>query len=512
MSAPRTASTAATTPRPRYAQGDLVAGKYLLERLIGEGGMGAIWLALNMDLDAPVAIKLLAGESAPVEAAARLRREARAEARLEHRAIVRVFDCGETESGDPFIVMEFLEGQSLADLLDEERTISVVAAIKMLLPVIDGMAVAHEEGIIHRDIKPENIFLSRGPRHVQPKVVDFGIAKLDRWDPNPGITIQGTVIGSPSYMAPEQARGLNDVDHRADIWAVCAVLYEAVAGGAPFRGDTYNAILRSIVEDDITPLTKVGPDEAALWTVLERGFAKDRTRRFQTMRELGVALANVLVRRGITEDICGDPIAAVWGVPALPGDGASLVGAAGSPPSPLSPLRQPVLAAQLPEWGSTGSQQVAPTSTSGVVTPSPAARERRRGVFSPSTLAAVVLAALAAAGLAMWREPAPRETTAALSLDRPNAPAPNAPPAPAPESSIAPPNVAPVAVAVVQPRTNAPSSVQGPRKPKATKRHGWPQAPESSKIRSAQADDSQERIIRADAATLTELGLKAPYR
>jgi serine/threonine-protein kinase len=300
---------------PSYVKGAFVADKYLLEQVLEEGGMGSVWLAHNIDLDAPVAIKLVRFDAANQEAADRLRREARVEARLEHRAIVRVFDCGETEKGDPFIAMELLHGMSLAAALDQRGPMSMTTAVQILLPVIDGLSAAHDKGIVHRDIKPSNIFLATASRRIQPKVLDFGIAKLDQWSPNPRITLDGTVIGSPSYMAPEQARGCTDVDHRADIWAICAVLYESITSSPPFRGRTYNSILRSIVEDDVAPLTMDSDAARALWPILERGFSKDRERRFQSMRDLGTALAQFLIAQGVDDDVCGDRLATTWALP-----------------------------------------------------------------------------------------------------------------------------------------------------------------------------------------------------
>ncbi|HEX7671781.1 MAG TPA: protein kinase, partial [Polyangiaceae bacterium] len=502
--------------RPRYVPGDLIAGKYLLGKLIGEGGMGSVWLAQNMDLDAPVAIKLLSGDVAPIEAAARLRREARAAARVEHRAIVRVFDCGETEHGDPFIVMELLEGRTLADVLDGKQALSVISAIQLMLPIIDGLSTAHDHGIVHRDIKPENIFLAQGARNVQPKVVDFGIAKIDRWDPNPGITLQGTVIGSPSYMAPEQARGLDDVDHRSDIWAVCAVLYEAVAGQPPFRGETHNAVLRSIIEEEVTPLTSMGGDEAALWTVLERGFAKDRFQRHQTMRELGTALAAVLLGRGMLEDICGDPIASTWGIRALPAHDAPLHGLGGSETSPASRSIRLPADPPSPAW------RPAPTSTSGVETPSGVVRRRPRSVLFPS-LAALALVGLTATALSRWNAPAP-PTAAVRAPLAPEATNPEpAPPTPevtpiaatrlAASVTGAPPSLRPMEIAVKKPLTLE----QQPARPKRAKtHHGWPQASDTASVLAAlpQVPASNDLALsraRSDRVTGSLLGLKDPY-
>lgn len=354
--------------------------------------MGSVWLARNIDLDAPVAIKLARFDPAHPEVAVRLTREARIEARLEHRAIVRVFDCGETDGGDPFVVMERLDGMSLALALELAAPMSVTLAVRILLPIIDGLSAAHAMGIVHRDIKPGNIFLARATRHIQPKVLDFGIAKLDGWNPDPKITLEGTIIGSPAYMAPEQARGLGDVDHRADIWAVCAVLYESIAKSPPFRGDNYNAILRSIVEDDVPPLATRHDAAGHLWPILVRGLSKDRERRYQSMRDLGAALAQFLQGQGVTDDFCGDSLATTWARPSNPEflPEETLEGTCDA--SLPARIHWPLLKGSADSIAGTARTEYArgrgPTSTSGVVTVAArgrleqSGRRARRAFFS----------------------------------------------------------------------------------------------------------------------------------
>src|SRR5262245_61006460 len=227
-----------TVPKPNesiapYNPGDVVAAKYRLQRLLGEGGMGAVWSAHNVALDSPVAIKLIRGETDREALSQRLQFEARAAARLGHPAIVRVFDIGQTERGDPFIVMELLEGESLAARLDRESRVPGIEAVQLLLPIADALRAAHAKGIVHRDIKPDNILISTEGDVVQPKLVDFGIAKLEQAPGGSQLTQQGVVVGSPDYMSPEQARGDDVIDYRTDIWAFCVCLYEAVTGRLP---------------------------------------------------------------------------------------------------------------------------------------------------------------------------------------------------------------------------------------------------------------------------------------
>ncbi|MET0594072.1 MAG: serine/threonine-protein kinase, partial [Polyangiaceae bacterium] len=239
----RTVNTS-NAPRP-YAPGTLISQKYELIRMLGEGGMGAVWVARNIALDAHVGLKLIRAEvSKNVPGVqGRLLQEARAAASLGHPAIIRVFDFGTTERGDPFIAMELLHGESLADLLQRKGKVTPTRAVQTLLPIIDALATAHRTGIVHRDLKPDNIFLSHeaGGR-LQPKVLDFGIAKAER-SVSPHLTREGTVLGSPAYMSPEQARGIGDVDARSDIWALSIVLYQVLTGELPFVAENSNALL-----------------------------------------------------------------------------------------------------------------------------------------------------------------------------------------------------------------------------------------------------------------------------
>jgi serine/threonine-protein kinase len=188
--------------------------------------------------------------------------------------------------------------------------VAPVKAVQIVLPVLDGLAMAHARGIVHRDLKPENILLARESGRTQPKIVDFGIAKTDLGVSKNTLTRQGTAVGSPGYMAPEQARGSETIDSRADVWAVCIVLYECVTGRPAFLGENYNALMRAIVEDDVVPITKVAAGDSELWTILERGLQKDPAARWLSARELGRALAEWLMRHDVDVDISGERLGA----------------------------------------------------------------------------------------------------------------------------------------------------------------------------------------------------------
>jgi eukaryotic-like serine/threonine-protein kinase len=302
--------------KKNYEAGEQIAGKYLLKQKLGEGGMGAVWRAYNETLDVDVAVKLIRAEEVDsVEGGAhlgdRLLQEARAAARLGHPAIARVFDFGTTDRGDPFIVMELLKGEDLADTLARRGQIAATKAVATLLPIAHALEAAHSQGIVHRDIKPENIFLARSADgRVQPKLVDFGVAKIDRAK-NHRLTQTGAMLGSPIYMSPEQARG-DDVDRQADVWALCVVLYEMITGRPPFEGKNYNALLFSIISDEPVSITAFGAGDDELWEVVRRGLAKDPAQRWPSMQLLGASLARWSLARNVLEDITGASITAQW--------------------------------------------------------------------------------------------------------------------------------------------------------------------------------------------------------
>ncbi len=306
---------AAAPPKPRreFKAGDVIHDRYELVRPLGEGGMGVVWIAQSLMLDVPVAIKLIHADLRGTAVAERMAREARAAAKLGHPAIARVLDFGKTADNQPYMAMELLHGESLADALDKTTRLSATKAIQSLLPIADGLATAHDKGIVHRDLKPDNIFLARDEvGRVQPKLLDFGIAKSELDDVDRKLTQEGTLLGSPDYMSPEQAYGQDDIDHHSDIWQFCVVLYECITGRVPFVGKNYNALLRSITKDDPQPITDFAAGDAALWRVIERGLKKDKLQRWSSMWELGEALALWLYEQGVREDVTANSLRKTW--------------------------------------------------------------------------------------------------------------------------------------------------------------------------------------------------------
>ena len=271
----------------------VIGGKYRLGRLIGEGGMGAVYEAEHTGLAVRVAVKLL-NESftSDAKAVSRFRREARAAAAIRHPNIVEVTDTGTDEDGIPFIVMEMLEGESLSGLLRRERVLSPVTAVILTSQILAGLSAAHAKGVVHRDLKPGNILLARqADGGYVVKILDFGISKFFADNVPQDVTAAGAVIGTPRFMAPEQAVGHPDLDARVDLYSVGVLLYRMVTGRLPFNARTPEGIIQALLEGKATPPREIQPDLLpALETVVLKGMAANRELRFQDARQFIQAL------------------------------------------------------------------------------------------------------------------------------------------------------------------------------------------------------------------------------
>ncbi len=276
--------------------GDLLAGKYRVERVLGEGGMGVVIAATHLQLGQRVAVKLMRREVINDEAVERFLREARALVRLRSEHVARVIDVGETEDGVPFMVMDYLEGSDLSEIVHRRGALPVKDAVEYLLHACEAIAEAHAAGIIHRDLKPANLFLTRAPDGSDSiKVLDFGISKSiepDDGAPAKKLTGTTTVFGSPAYMSPEQMRSARDADARSDIWSLGVILYELLAGVIPFDGETYPDLVLAVNMQTPIALSKRRSDvPSGLEAATFRCFEKKRDARFASVADLAEAIA-----------------------------------------------------------------------------------------------------------------------------------------------------------------------------------------------------------------------------
>jgi serine/threonine protein kinase len=286
------------TSVPPIEPGSVVAGRFHLDRLIGEGGMGTVWAATHTVTRKPVALKLLKPERASdPNLRQRFEREARAACAVRHPNIVEIHDVLTLEDGTPIMVMELLEGESLGTRLDRER-LEVAEFARLMQQVISAVGTAHASGIVHRDLKPDNIFLVRDPEGgISVKVLDFGIAKVMSTSAEAGqtggLTGTGAMLGTPYYMSPEQIFGERDIDHRADVWALGVIFYECLAGQRPTQADNIGQILKIITTDAIVPLERLAPwVPADLCRLIGRMLSRDRLARPSTLTEVRATLAH----------------------------------------------------------------------------------------------------------------------------------------------------------------------------------------------------------------------------
>lgn len=240
--------------------GQILQAKYRLERELGRGGMGSVWLAQHLTLHSQVAIKLIDPEIAQnPEALARFLREAQAAASLRSPHVVQILDHG-VDEGVPFIVMELLDGESLAKRLERVQRLSPQETSRIMTQVARAMGRAHEAGIVHRDLKPDNIFIVRNDEEEVAKVLDFGVAKSNTHGMGgvSSATRTGSVLGTPYYMSPEQAEGAKTVDHRSDIWSLGVIVWECLLGNRPFESDTLGGLLLAICARDMPVPSRTG--------------------------------------------------------------------------------------------------------------------------------------------------------------------------------------------------------------------------------------------------------------
>jgi eukaryotic-like serine/threonine-protein kinase len=275
-------------------EGEILGGKFRLEKEIGRGTMGTVWSAVHLTLGQRVAIKLIAAEHAQApEARQRFSTEAKAAARLRSRYVVQVYDDGETPEGTPYIVLEYLDGETLEQRLERERDLPLNDAVRITRHVARALSKAHASGIVHRDLKPANVFLARSEDDEMgwlAKVLDFGIAKLEEQGVA-STTKTGTLLGTPLFMSPEQVRGASSVDSRSDLYSLGMVFYNMLSGTYAFDGESFADVFVAICTGPVPDLRMAAPwvpESVADW--FQRACARDVQERFQSADEMIEAL------------------------------------------------------------------------------------------------------------------------------------------------------------------------------------------------------------------------------
>jgi serine/threonine-protein kinase len=283
--------------------GQILLGKYRIERVLGVGGMGVVVAATHVTLEERVAIKFLLPDALKnQEAVARFLREARAAVRIKSEHVARVTDVGTLETGAPYMIMEYLDGADLGTIAKARGAMPVETAVEYVLQACEALAEAHGMGIVHRDLKPSNLFVAtRADGTPSVKVLDFGISKITGMGASGadlGMTKTTTIMGSPLYMSPEQMASSRDVDARTDIWALGAILFELLTGRVPFQADTITQLCAMILQQRPEPLRNLRPDAPeGLQNVIQHCLEKDRNQRFSNVADFAHALAPYAPRR-----------------------------------------------------------------------------------------------------------------------------------------------------------------------------------------------------------------------
>ncbi len=478
------------------SEGDVIAGKYRLERLIGEGGMGKVVVARHLELDELVAIKFLLPDAlANSEAVMRFAREARASVKIRSEHVARTLDVGKLDNGTPYMVMEYLEGADLGARLRAAGPLPIEQAVDFTLQACQALADAHAIGIIHRDIKPSNLFVIRKTDGTESvKVLDFGISKVTgavAGGSDMGMTRTQTLMGSPLYMSPEQMASSKNVSASSDIWALGVTLFELLTGVTPFTGESITELCSKVLTQRTPPVREWRPElPNELQAVVARCLEKEPAQRYPNVAELAVALMPFGSKRGRHAAECA--------VRVLQSAGMSLSALALPPSSGLA------------------ANKVNAQATTGTVAPWSQTHPgvKRRNSLLVATVAVVVFFGVAAAAVVRWMgskhsEPASSAAAALQSVVTTASALPSREPvvAAAPSVSEAPPSalapsaiqVPPIALAPsasqLQPMAAAPASqsTSGARKMPVLGRNDKPQKPRDAKAAAAPVASSKPK-------------------
>jgi serine/threonine-protein kinase len=420
-------------PPPGYDRG-LVAGKYRLTQQIGRGGMGTVWEGVHDTLGTRVAVKIIEIEHVQSpESLRRFENEAHAAARLQSKHVVEVYDHGVMPDGRAFIVMQYLQGEPLDRRLERLGRLSPRETARIVLQICRALSKAHAIGIVHRDLKPENIFLvwdeEDGADVV--KVVDFGIAKFTAPTGQVAGTYTGSLLGTPFYMSPEQARGLRTVDHRSDLWSVGVITFRCMVGRLPFEGDSVGDVLVKLCTGPIPAPSELVPDlPAGFDSWMARVLTREPLARFSSAAELGEALGAV----------CGVPVRPAYSTGDIPihGSDSSALEPAGpiiTPTYSSNPLPSDATLASRP----IGAARATPDVTIGGGVANTPAQPGRRSKSSLVAMLAVALVGLGVSAVALVKSRPSKGTATAGEAPVHHAPPPAAATAANPLPIVAPP-------------------------------------------------------------------------
>ena len=335
--------------------GQTLAAKYLVEKLIKRGGMGAVYQGKHVLMDKTVAIKVLRPALAvDDDVVARFSREAKAASRISHPHAVSVTDFGESENGIVFLVMEYLNGRTLKEIIRSEGAMPLARVVEIIRQVTGALDAAHGQGVVHRDLKSDNIMVSQTNGGDWAKVLDFGIAKIQQPASvkDADLTAPNLVIGTPQYMSPEQCSQLQPLDARSDVYSLGVIIYEMLAGRVPFTGESPTMIMMQHVQDTPPSVLLTRPDlPPAVDGVITRALAKDPAERFQTAGELFAALANAAVENVGAAPRSMETVASVPVTPLADGlDEETLVRPRATPQYAPVPAAAPDAAASFSPW------------------------------------------------------------------------------------------------------------------------------------------------------------------
>jgi serine/threonine-protein kinase len=428
--------------RQGFAVQGILANRYRLERQLGKGGMGSVWLAEHLALRSWVAVKLMdPAIAATAEGAERFRREAQAAASLRSAHVVQVLDYGVHEA-TPFLVMELLHGESLAGCLEREKRLTPERTLSIMTQVARALGRAHNAGIVHRDLKPDNIFLVKEDDQELVKILDFGIAKTPQSTFGGMETRTGVTMGTPYYMSPEQVEGKRAVDFRTDLWAMAVITSECMTGVRPFDGSTFGELLLNICARPIAPPSSQGLHLAGFDAWFAKATSRESEQRFSSAQELATTLADVVRGASQAGYVAAPTPAPVISSPAAPYAPAATAGPYQPAAAPYQPAAAPYQPAAAPTPAPVTGAGLSASSINTSQAIDQALRASKPGALPWILLGVVVVLSGIGAALLLLRSPSSNAAAEG---------APSASTTPAPPASVSTEPTAPAARASSEP-------------------------------------------------------------